>query len=95
MNEEQYHYNNEPLQLSYSNDYTPLQNIEIIENLEKDFKSGILSVEQMRWIVFGAKYGSFTIQRLIDKLMFEGKLKVNPITLDKRTFSIKPSVFDL
>ena len=95
MNEEPYYFNNRPLQLSYSNDYSPLQKIEIIENLEKDFKSGILSVEQMRWIVFNCRFGAFTVQRIIDKLMFEGKLKVNPITLDKRTFSKKSSVFDL
>ena len=34
MSEEPYHYNNQPLQLSYSNDYTPLQKIEKIENLQ-------------------------------------------------------------
>jgi hypothetical protein len=37
----------------------------------------------------------YTVQRIIDKLMFDGKLKVNPITLDTRTFYKKPSAFDL
>ena len=55
----------------------------------------MLSVDQMRWIVFNCRFGAFTVQRIIDKLMFEGKLKQNPITLDKRTFSKKPSAFDL
>jgi len=30
MNEDEYYYNNEPLQLSYRNTYTPPEKIEII-----------------------------------------------------------------
>ena len=38
----------------------------------------------------------FSLQKkLVDKLIFDGKLKVNPITLDARTFYKKPSAFDL
>ena len=94
MNEEPYYYNNEPLQLSYRNTYSP-EKVEIVLQIQQDYESGMLSVDQMRWIVFNCRFGAFTVQRIIDKLMFDGKLKVNPITLDKRTFSKKPSAFDL
>ena len=93
--DDKYYYNGEPLQLSYSNDYSMGDKIQIIKNLESDFQSGMLSWSQMRWIVKNAKFGSFTVQRIVDKLMFDGKLKVNPITLDARTFYKKPSAFDL
>jgi len=95
MNEDIYYYNDEPLQLSYSNSYTWGDKIQIIKNLEADFQSGMLSWSQMRWIILNARYGSYTCQKLVDKLIFDGKLKVNPITLDARTFYKKPSAFDL
>tara|TARA_R100000988_G_scaffold102400_2_gene77898 strand:+ start:94 stop:381 length:288 start_codon:yes stop_codon:yes gene_type:complete len=95
MNEEPYYFNNKPLQLSYSNDYTSGEKIEIVLQIQQDYESGMLSVDQMRWIVFNCRFGAFTVQRIIDKLMFDGKLKQNPITLDKRTFSKKPMPFDL
>ena len=95
MNEEEYYYNNEPLQLSYRNNYTPPEKIEIVLQITNDFNSGMLSAEQMRWIVLNAKFGSFTIMRIIDNLMFNNKIKVNPITLDDRTFKKKPMPFDL
>jgi len=95
MNEEPYYYNNEPLQLSYRNTYTPPEKIEIVLQIQQDYESGMLSVDQMRWIVFNCRFGAFTVQRIIDKKMFDGKLKQNPITLDDRTFSKKPSPFDL
>ena len=95
MNEEEYYYNSEPLQLSYKNTYTPHEKIEIVLQIENDFNSGMLSADQMRWIVLNAKFGSFTIMRIIDNLMFNNKIKVNPITLDDRTFKKKPMPFDL
>ena len=95
MNEEPYLFNNKPLQLSYSNGYTTGEKIEIVLQIQQDYESGMLSVDQMRWIVFNCRFGAFTVQRIIDKLMFNGKLKQNPITLDKRTFSKKPMPFDL
>ena len=95
MNEDNYYYNDEPLQLSYSNSYTWGDKIQIIKNLEADFQSGMLSWSQMRWIILNARYGSYTCQKLVDKLIFDGKLKVNPITLDKRTFNTIRKPFDL
>jgi hypothetical protein len=86
MNEEEYLYNNEPLQLSYRNTYTPPEKIEIVKQIENDFNSGMLSADQMRWIVLNARFGSFTVMKILDNLMFNNKIKVNPITLDKRTF---------
>lgn len=93
--EEIYYYNNEPLQLSYLNDYTPCQKLEIVKQIEDDFENGMISKEQMRWICNNARYGSFTIQKKIDHLILTGKIKYNPITNDKRTFFKKPSAFDL
>jgi hypothetical protein len=90
-----YCYNNEPLQLSYKNDYTMADKIEIISNIQEDFKNGMLSWTQMYWIIDNAKFGSWTCQNIIDKLIFEGKLKKNPITLDKRTFNTIRKPFDL
>jgi hypothetical protein len=90
-----YYYNNEPLQLSYSNDYSMGDKIQIIKNLESDFQSGMLSWSQMFWIIDNAKFGSYTCQRIIDKLLFEGKLKKNPITLTNRTFNTIRKPFDL
>jgi len=95
MSEEEYYYNNEPLQLSYRNNYTPPEKIEIVLKLQQDYESGMVSDAQVRWIVNNAKFGSFTIMKIIDKLLFEKKLKHNPITLDKRTFYKPKRPFDL
>jgi hypothetical protein len=95
MSEEEYYYNNEPLQLSYRNTYTPPEKIEIVLQITNDFNSGMVSDAQVRWIVNNAKFGSFTIMKIIDKLLFEKKLKHNPITLDKRTFYKPKRPFDL
>ena len=95
MSEEEYYYNNEPLQLSYRNNYTPQDKLNIVLQLERDYSSGMVSDAQVRWIVNNAKFGSFTIMKIIDKLLFEKKLKYNPITLDKRTFYKPKRPFDL
>ena len=95
MSEEEYYYNNEPLQLSYSNTYTAAEKIEIVLKLQEDYESGMVSDAQVRFIVNNAKFGSFTIMKIIDKLLFEKKLKYNPITLDKRTFYKEKKPFDL
>ena len=95
MSEEEYHYNGEPLQLSYRNTYTADQKIEIVLKLQQDYEAGMVSDAQVRWIVNNAKFGSFTIMKIIDKLLFEKKLKHNPITLDKRTFYKPKRPFDL
>ena len=95
MSEEEYYYNNKPLQLSYRNTYTPPEQVEIVLQITNDFTSGMLSDEQMRWIVLNARFGSFTVMKIIDDLMFNNKIKVNPITLDNRTFKKKPKPFDL
>ena len=95
MSEEEYYYNNEPLQLSYRNTYTADQKIEIVLKLQQDYEAGMVSDAQVRWIVNNAKFGSFTIMKIIDNLLFEKKLKYNPITLDKRTFFKPKRPFDL
>ena len=71
------------------------QKIEIVLKLQQDYEAGMVSDAQVRWIVNNAKFGSFTIMKIIDKLLFEKKLKHNPITLDKRTFYKPKRPFDL
>ena len=95
MNEDEYYDNNEPPQKSYNNTYTPSEKLEIVYQLMRDYSSGMVSDAQVRWIVNNAKFGSFTIMKIIDKLLFEKKLKHNPITLDKRTFYKPKRPFDL
>ena len=90
-----YYYNNEPLQLSYKNDYSLADKIEIVLQIQNDLKVGMLSAEQMRWIVENKRFGAWTLQREIDKLMFSGKIKINPITLDDLTNFPKKKPFDL
>jgi hypothetical protein len=90
-----YYYKNEPLQLSYNNTYTPPEKIEIVNQINSDFKNGMLSFGQMRWIIDNALFGSFCCMRIIDKLMFNKKVKLNPITLDKRTFKTIKKPFDI
>ena len=90
-----YYYKSKPLELSYSNGYSLADKINIIKNLESDFQSGMLSWSQMKWIIDEKKFGSWTCQKIIDRLMFDGKIKTNPITNDTRTFFKKPSAFDL
>ena len=90
-----YYYNNKPLQLSYKNDYSLADKIEIVLQLQNDLKVGMLSAEQMRWIVENKRFGAWTLQREIDKLMFSGKIKINPITLDDLTNFPKKKPFDL
>ena len=90
-----YYYNSKPLELSYSNGYSLADKINIIKNLESDFQSGMLSWSQIKWIIEEKKFGSWTCQKIIDKLMFDGKIKTNPITNDTRTFFKKPGAFDL
>ncbi len=89
-----YYYKNEPLQLSYNNTYTPPEKIEIVNQINSDFENGMLSFPQMHWIIENALFGSFCCMRIIDKLMFDKKVKVNPLTLDKRTFNTIKKPFD-
>ena len=95
MISEIYYYKDKPLQKSYNNTYTPLDKIELNKKLENDFNSGMLSVAQMTWIINNGLYGGYTIQRIIDRLLFDKKIELNPITLDKRTYKTIKKPFDI
>jgi hypothetical protein len=95
MISEIYYYKDKPLQKSYNNTYTPPEKIELNQKLESDFNSGMLSVSQMTWIINNGLYGGYTIQRIIDRLLFDKKIEMNPITLDKRTYKTIKKPFDL
>mgnify|MGYP003111899679 CR=1 FL=1 len=92
---ELYYYNGEPLELSYSNGYSMADKIEIVMQLEEDYSKGMLSLDQMRWIILEKRFGSYTCQRIIDKLMFNKQLKYNPITNNTRNFNTIKKPFDL
>ena len=77
-----YYYKDKPLQHFYKNDYTKEEKLEITMQLESDYKAGMLSVSQCRWIYNNQKYGSYTATRIMDEMM-----KKNPITGDERRFS--------
>ena len=55
----------------------------------------MLSAAQMAWIVNNGLYGGYTIQRMIDRLLFDKKIDLNPITLDKRTYKTIKKPFDI
>ena len=95
MISEIYYYKDKPLQKSYNNTYTPPEKIELNQKLESDFNSGMLSVSQMTWIINNGLYGGYTIQRIIDRLLFDKKIELNPITLDKRTYKTIKKPFDI
>ena len=95
MISEIYYYKDKPLEKSYSNTYTPLEKIELNQKLESDYSSGMLSVSQMTWIINNGLYGGYTIQRIIDRLLFDKKIELNPITLDKRTYKTIKKPFDI
>ena len=80
-----YYYNNEPLQLSYRNDYTTGEKIEIVLQLQNDLKVGcsLRSKCGGLWTIKGLELGQF--KKKLIKLMFDGKIKLNPITLDDLT----------
>ena len=63
-----YYYKGKPLQKSYSNNYTPPEKLEIVNKINSDFASGMLSFPQMHWIIDNALFGSFCCMIIIDKL---------------------------
>ena len=66
-----YYYKDKPLQHFYKNDYSKEEKLEITMQLESDYKAGMLSVEQCRWIWDNnQRYGSFyTASRIMDEMM--------------------------
>jgi len=82
-----YYYKDKPLQHFYKNDYTKEEKLEITMQLESDYKAGMLSVEQCRWIYNNQRYGSYTATRIMDEMMNRKIIKKNPITGDNRRFS--------
>ena len=82
-----YYYKDKPLQHFYKNDYSKEEKLEITMQLESDYKAGMLSVEQCRWIYNNQRYGSYTATRIMDEMMNRKIIKKNPITGDDRRFS--------
>jgi hypothetical protein len=82
-----YYYKDKPLQHFYKNTYSKEEKLEIIMQLESDYKAGMLSVEQCRWIYNNQRYGSYTATRIMDEMMNKKIIKRNPVTGDSRRFS--------
>ena len=64
-----YYYKDKPLQHFYNNNYTKEEKLEIVMQLESDYKAGMLSVSQCRWIYNNSRFGSFTATRIMDDMM--------------------------
>jgi len=89
-----YYYKDNPLQHFTNNNYTREEKIEITIQLEADYKAGMLSVANCRWIYNNSRYGSFTATRIMDDMMKKNIIKKNPISNDKRLFHKERSKFD-
>ena len=89
-----YLYKNKELQSFRKNTYTFKEKVEIVIKLNQEYKAGILSVGKLVWIWENDRFGKFTCELIIDDMLERGILKLNPITLDKRTFRKKKTIFD-
>ena len=90
-----YYYNNEPLQHWYNNDYSPSDKLNITVQIQEDFKNALISTDQLVWIIKETRFGDYSAKLIIDRLMFEGKLKYNPVTMDTRKNIKERSAFDI
>ena len=52
-----------------------------------------MSVGKLVWIWENGRFGKFTVECIIDDMLEKGIIKINPITLDKRTFRKKKTIF--
>ena len=89
-----YYFKGKLLQSFRKNDYTKEEKLEIVIKLNQEYKAGILSVGKLVWIWENDRFGKFTCELIIDDMLERGILKLNPITMDKRTFRKKKTIFD-
>ena len=89
-----YFYKNKKLQSFRKNTYTFKEKVEIVIKLNQEYKAGILSVGKLVWIWENDRFGKFTCELIIDDMLERGILKLNPITMDKRRFRKKKTIFD-
>jgi DUF971 family protein len=54
----------------------------------------MLPISKLIWIYENDCFGKYTVQLIIDDMLEKGIIKLNPITLDKRTFRKKKTIFD-
>ena len=89
-----YYYNDKELEDTFNNYYTKAQKLEITMQLESDYKSGMLSVEQLTWIINQKKCGSFTAKLILDDMFKKKIIRKNPLTGENRPFIKPKGVFD-
>jgi len=82
-----YYYKNKPLQHFYKNDYSKEEKLEITMQLESDYKAGMVSAAQLKWIYSESRYGAYTATRILDEMLNKKIIKRNPVTGDSRRFS--------
>ena len=82
-----YYYKDKPLQHFFRNDYTKEEKLEITMQLESDYKAGMVSAAQLKWIYSESRYGAYTATRILDEMLNKKIIKRNPVTGDDRRFS--------
>ena len=82
-----YYYKDKPLQHFYKNDYSKEEKLEITMQLESDYKAGMVSAAQLKWIYSESRYGAYTATKILDEMLNKKIIKRNPVTGDSRRFS--------
>ena len=89
-----YYYNDKELEDTFNNYYTKAQKLEITLQLESDYKSGMLSVEQLTWIINQKKFGGYTAKLILDDMLKKKIIRKNPLPGENKPFIKPKGVFD-
>ena len=89
-----YLFKGKPLQSMRKNNYSKSEKIEIVIKINNEYKAGLLPLSKLIWIWVNERFGKFTAEMLIDDMLEKGIIKLNPITMDKRTFRKPKTIFD-
>ena len=83
-----------PIPSKFSKKISEAQKLEITLQLESDYKSGMLSVEQLTWIINQKKFGSYTAKLILDDMLKKKIIRKNPLTGENKPFIKPKGVFD-
>ena len=89
-----YLYKGKPLQSRANNDYNRAEKIEIILQLEDDYKNGLLTPHTLLNLIDNKLYGSYTALRILNDMFEKGIIKKNPFTNNNKPILPKKTVFD-
>ena len=92
--EQPYYYNDKELEDTFNNYYSKAQKLEITMNLWSDYNSGMLSAEQLTWIINQKKFGGYTAKLILDDMLKKNIIRKNPLTGENKPFIKPKGVFD-